>query len=177
MTEALEKAETRGRPKLPENLIKELREKIAVLENQIRDNAEPQKQVAELAETIRLIMRAIKGLDPREDHYLGLIDVADIRERTRLDETALLSHSAMRVLAKEYPEMSLFGKIADMEDPYYISEDGLGRQEGIAIQNAKTRLDAANVFNMNPSAQNLPEQQPGPTQPKKKGLIDKIFRR
>jgi len=171
------KVETRGRPKLPENLVKELKEKIAVLELQVLANAEPQKQIEQIAETIRLLMRAVKGLEPIEDHYLSLINIKDIRERTRLEETALLSHSAMRVVSAEYPEMALFAKIADMEDPYYISEDGLGRQEAIAIQNAKARVDAANVFNMNPSAQNMPEQQSGPTQPKKKSFIDKILRR
>ena len=87
----------------------------------------------------------------------------------------------MRVIAKTFPEFSMFENISEMEDPYYISEDGLGRQEAVATVQAKTRLESQNVFNMNDQRNNFSEGQnngqPGPSQPKKKGFFQKLLRR
>lgn len=131
-----------------------------------------------MAEIIRIVQRAVKGLGADEDVFLGLINAKDIRERTRLSEAALLSHSAMRAAAGVWPELGLFGVIADMEDPYYISEDGLGRSEGILLQQAKSKLDANLILNMpNPAGGVAQEEQSKAAPPKKKGLVDRILRR
>jgi hypothetical protein len=66
-----------------------------------------------------------------------------------------------------------------MEDPYYISEEGEGRREGILLQQAKAKLDANLVLNMpntrGPTAED-PEA-PGSKPPGKKSIIQKILHR
>lgn len=164
-----------GRPKLPETVIKELKEHIADLEAQARNNEDPYNELLKLAEIIRVVQRAVKGLGADDDVFLGLINPKDIRERTRLDEPALISHSAMRVVAAEWPEFGLFKTIAEMEDPYYISMDGEGRKEGILLQQAKSKNGDANnlVLNM-PNTNGGPAENPTTTPPKKKGFLSKI---
>lgn len=176
------KIETRGRPKLPETVVKELKEKIVMLENQILEGKKPFQQMKELTEILRLVMRAMKGLDEKDDNFLGLIDVDDTRERTRLDEVTLLGHSAMHAFSSEFPEFSYLERIAEKEDHYYISEDGLGRQEAVGMIAAKANLAPENIINMNsqPEQANPQNQQGQPTQPpKKKGFFNKlnIFKR
>lgn len=138
----------------------------------------PFEEMKQLAEIIRIIQRAMKGLGVDDDIFLGLINAKDIRERTRLDETAVLGHSAMRIAASGWREFALFEKIADMEDPYYISEDGEGRREGILLRQAQSKLDANLILNM-PNAQGgvAQTEQPQAQPPQKKGLMQRILHR
>jgi hypothetical protein len=176
MTEQTQpKIETRGRPKLPENIIKDLEAKITELQKIISTSKDPYEEMMQLAEIIRITQRAMKGLDPKENVFLGLINPEDIRERTRLEETGLLSHSAMRISAAYYPEFGMFEKIADMEDPYYISQDGEGRKEAILTVQAKTKMDGNMILNMPNTNGGVAEtDQP---QAKKKGFLQKVFHR
>jgi hypothetical protein len=164
-----------GRPKLPETVVKELEEKIRELNAERESANRSDQELKQLAELIRIIQRAVKGLSPDEDVFLGLINAKDIRERTRLNEAALLSHSAMRAASDVWPELSLMREFAEMEDPYYISEDGEGRREGILLQQAKSKLDANLILNMpNTQGGTAMTEQPQGQQPKKKGLLNKI---
>lgn len=176
-TTVLEKVETRGRPKLPENVIKDLEAEILRLKGIIATSNEPYEEMARLAEMLRIIQRAMKGLSPEENDFQGLINVKDIRERTRLENADVLSHSAMRLAKDIDPLFGFFNKIADMEDPYFISEDGEGRKEAILQAQAKAKLDTNMVLNM-PNTQGGPAQNPEPTQPPKKGsFFNKVFKR
>jgi hypothetical protein len=172
------KVETRGRPKLPETIIKDLNAKVLELQKIIATTNEPLEEMKQLAEIIRIIQRAVKGLDPDDDVFLGLIDPKNITERTRLEETALLSHSAMRIAKKYYPEFYMFGDIADIEDHYYISEDGEGRKEAILTVQAKTKMDGNMILNMPNTNGGIAEtEQPQATQPKKKNIFQRILHR
>lgn len=165
-----------GRPKLPENIIKELQQKIIDLEaeNKKQTDASNFEELKQLAEIIRIVQRAVKGLDPNEDVFQGLIDVKDIRERTRLDEAALLSHSAMKIAAEKWPEFNLFNSIAEEEDHYFISEDGEGRKEGILLQQAKTRSENSLTLNQVNTKPETETEQNGQPPKKKSGLFSKI---
>lgn len=173
------KIETRGRPQAPKTVeyIESLKNQIATLEKAKTKNQE----LLDLAELIRVIQRAMKGLSADDDVFLGLINPKDIRERTRLEETALLSHSAMRIAADKWKRLDLFLDIADMEDPYYISEDGEGRKEGILLQQAKTKLDANTNLTLNmPNTHGEETQQQNTGHPKRgglRGVVDKVLHR
>jgi hypothetical protein len=175
----------RGRPKKPVMdleantkhllIIEDLKTQIQVLEAAIKLKADPTQEIKELAEIIRIVQRAVKGLAADEDVFLGLINVKDIRERTRLEEAGLLSHSAMRLAGEKWSQLDLFTKIADMEDPYYISKDGEGRKEGILLQQAKAGNDKANLILNMPNTAGGPATDPNaPTQPKKSGFMSKF---
>lgn len=166
-------------PKAREQTIRDLRNQIQILEKAIKTSQDPYNELKELAEIIRIVQRAVKGLGTDDDVFAGLINIKDIRERTRLDEAALLSHSAMRVVSEKWPELDLFLSIAEMEDPYYISEDGEGRKEGILLQQAKTGTDRANLVLNMPNTSGGPAKDPSnPTQPpKKKSIFDRVLRR
>lgn len=160
--------------------VQDLKEAVVKLEKTVKEQKDPYLELRELAEIIRIVQRAVKGLDPNDDIFQGLINVKDIRERTRLDETALLSHSAMRTASNLWPMLGFFDKIADMEDPYYISLDGEGRKEGILLQQAKTGTDKANLVLNMPNTQGQPAQdqtQLGTAPPKKRSIIDKVLNR
>lgn len=171
----VEKKETRGRPKLPENVIKDLEAEIAKLKDTLAHKDDSFEEMKQLAEIVRIVQRAMKGLGSEENEFYGLIDVKDIRERTRLDETTLLSHSAMRVAASQWSEFALMLKLADMEDPYFISQDGEGRREAILQSQAKAKLDGNMILNM-PNTQGGVAQNPEINQApqKKQGLFNKI---
>lgn len=167
-----------GRPLTPENkaLIAELKARVDELTAQLNAATDPYEEMKKLAEVIRLIQRAMKGLGVDDDVFLGLINAKDIRERTRLDEATLLSHSAMRIASKRWPIFAMFRDIADEEDPYYISEDGEGRREGILLRQAQSKLDANLILNM-PNTQGgvaQTEQAQANPQPQKKGFLQRI---
>ena len=178
----------RGRPRktpIPELLVKtdqnllvieDLKKQILVLEETIKKSTGPNQEIKDLAEMIRIIQRAVKGLAAEDDVFQGLINVHDIRERTRLDENGLLSHSAMRIVGEQWTQLDLFTEIANMEDPYFISEDGEGRKEGILLQQAKTGTDKANLVLNMPNTQGGPATDPTaqPTQPQKKGFLSRF---
>lgn len=180
----------RGRPRLkpkidPQLLVKhdqqlhvieDLKKQIQTLEETIKLKEDPAQEIKDLAEIIRIVQRAVKGLGVDDDIFQGLINIKDIRERTRLDEAGLMSHSAMRTAGDLWPELYLFKDFADMEDPYFISKDGEGRKEGILLQQAKTGTDRANLVLNMPNTQGGPAQDANaqPTQPKKPGFLSRF---
>jgi hypothetical protein len=85
----------------------------------------------------------------------------------------------MRVAASVWPEFSMLHKISEMEDPYYISQDGEGRKEGILLQQAKTKMDGNMILNM-PNTQGgvaQTEQPQANPQVPKKSLINRVLHR
>lgn len=181
MTEAVQVQDPRpvGRPQSlkTQEIIAELTNKVLELQAIVDSSSNENEEIKKYIEIFRLVQRAAKGLGADDDVFLGLINAKDIRERTRLDEAALLSHSAMRVAGKNWPLFSMFDQIADMEDPYYISEDGEGRKEGILLRQAQSKYDANLILNM-PNTQGgvaQTEQAQG-APPQKKGIFQRIFK-
>lgn len=123
-----------------------------------------------LAESIRRLVRAARGQSIDEDVFSGLLNVKDVRERTRLSKLEVYAHSAMRLIAGWYPvEMGFWKDIAEMEDVYFISEDGEQRKEAILMQRARTQVQLA----PQPVAVQVPEvkTKPEEAKPEKKGAL------
>lgn len=99
------------------------------------------KKLRNIAEGLRYVVRGMQGLSLDEDAFLGLLDVKDIRERTRIDVQNIFSHSYMRLLA-DYggDEWEIMKDVAEMEDHYFIAEDGEQRKEAILMTKAKTEV-------------------------------------
>ncbi len=115
------------------------------------------------------LKRAMLGQSLEEDIYSGLLNVKDIRERTRLSEHDIYGHSMMRLLAANYEEMGIWRDIAEMEDPYFISFEGEQRKEAILMQRAKTQMPIMGQ----PLSVQLPEVETKPQEqkPEKKGFL------
>jgi len=124
-------------------------------------------EMRKLAEIIRMFYRAMKGQTLDEDLFAGLINIKDLRERTRLSEHDVYGHSGMHLIAKWYPEeMGHWKEIADLEDIYFISLEGEQRKEAILMQRAKTAITQ-------PLALQMPQVETKPIEPeaKKKGIL------
>lgn len=130
------------------------------------------KRLGDFAESLRKIKRGMQGLPIKEeDIFSGLINVKDLRERTRVSEIQIWSHSYMRIMADLYPDVfKIFKEIAEMEDTYYIAEDGEQRKEAILMQKVKSTLQ---VQAMGEALQLPKVETKPPEEPKKRG----IFRR
>ena len=116
---------------------------------------------------IAKLIRAKMGLPLTDEVFSGLINVKDIRERTRLIEQQIYEHSYMRELAIAYPDLfNLYWDVADMEDTYFISKDGEGRKEAILMQQARTQAQM-------PLAIALPQVQTQPLKEEKKGFFSR----
>jgi hypothetical protein len=96
-----------------------------------------------IGEYLRSLKRGYQGQPIDEDQFSGLIDIKDIRERTRLYEHDVYGHSLMRLLAAHYEELKILGEIADMEDRYFLSLEGESRKEAILMQRARAEVAAA----------------------------------
>jgi len=104
-------------------------------------SAEMKKKLRNIAEGIRCVVRGMQGLPIEEDAFSGLLDVKDIRERTRVDIQNIFSHSYMRLLANYGgDEWGIMEDVAEMEDHYFIAEDGEQRKEAILMTKAKTEV-------------------------------------
>ena len=111
-----------------------------------------EKEVKEIS----MLIRAAKGLPLEEDLFSGLLNVKDIRERTRISSPELYAHSYMRLLKNVGgDEWQIMEDVANMEDHYYISLDGEQRKEAILMTKAKTELQVAQ-----PLAIQMPETKP-----------------
>lgn len=117
-----------------------------------------------------MLVRAARGQPLDEDIFSGLINVKDPRERTRLSQLEVYAHSAMQLIAGWYPEeMGFWKEIAEMEDVYFISQDGEQRKEAILMQRARTQVQLAP---QQPLAVQVPEVKTKPEETKeKKGLF------
>lgn len=125
-------------------------------------------------ELLRQTIRASQGLSLTEQDILTfLIDAKNYRERTRIPENGCYDYSGWEMLAEMYP--LTFGWLKDQaktECIYFISLDGLQRQEAIMMTKAKnvsagTPLTIENVQNPMP----IEQQQVAPAKPEKKGWL------
>ena len=119
-------------------------------------------------EFIRGLKRASQGLSlDEQDIMTFLVNAKDHRERTRLKEHDCYSHSGFEYLANIYPETYGFLKmLAEIENIYFISLDGLQRQEAILMTKAKTQsqtpLTIENMVNpVQPPAEQQQEKPKG----------------
>jgi hypothetical protein len=152
----------------------DLVQKIQELEKELATVKAPEKSLDNIIDLIRKIIRAKQGLPTEDDIFSGLIQIKDIRERTRLQEHDVYGHSYMRLLSDlGGDEWEIMLKMANMEDPYFISLDGEQRKEAILMTRARTTSDMQNLnINLpvtNPTA--IQEQQPRPAPPQKKSWI------
>jgi len=87
-----------------------------------------------------MFWRSLDGLpiEP-EDVFSGMLNIKDIRERTRYPTILdLKKHVTLRLIEKTYPVFGAFGKWADEEEHHFISyPKGEGRKEGVEIMKAK----------------------------------------
>ncbi len=125
------------------------------------------EQFRQMVDEIRQIIRAKLGISADEDIYSYLLNMHDEREKARLTEHDFYGHSAMRLIASEYPEeMGFWKDFAVMEDIYSIAIDGEGRKESILMANAKKEGVGAMPLSINlPAISTQPQEQA----PKKKG--------
>ena len=117
-------------------------------------------------EYIRQLKRASQGLSLTEQDIMNfLVNVKDHRERTRLKEKDCYDHSGWELLADMYPKTFGWLKmLAEVENIYFISLDGLQRQEAILMTKAKnvstaTPLSVENVVNPMPSPQQVEQKE------------------
>ena len=132
------------------------------------------KEDLEDLEYIRQLKRASQGLSLTEQDIMTfLVNAKDHRERTRLKEKDCYDHSGWEMLADMYPKTFGFLKdLAMIENIYFISLDGLQRQEAILMTKAKTQgaqspLTIENIQNPTQPPQPQPEQK----QEQKKGWL------
>lgn len=106
------------------------------------------------------LIRALNGQPPTDERYPLLIDVEDIRERTRLDSPALFAHAYMRLVARSGGPYEIFDKMADLEDHYFISLDGESRKEAILMNKARqsTELQPVMIPPVDTSGMNQPKK-------------------
>jgi len=98
-----------------------------------------------IGEYLKNVFRGHKGLSLDDDVFSGLLDIKDIRERTRVNDHEVYAHSYMRLVADiGGEEWETMRKVADMEDHYLISLDGQQRQEAILMQRAKAEIRLGN---------------------------------
>ena len=97
-------------------------------------------EIKPFLQEMSMFWRSLDGLpiEP-EDVFSGMLNIKDIRERTRYPSILdLKKHVTLRLIEKTYPVFSAFGKWADEEEHHFISyPKGLGRKEGVEIMKAK----------------------------------------
>ena len=89
---------------------------------------------------LSMFWRALDGLPVEpEDVFSGMLNIKDIRERTRYPTILdMKKHVTLRLIQKSYPVFSAFGKWAEEEEHHFISyPKGEGRKEGVEIMKAK----------------------------------------
>lgn len=118
-------------------------------------------------EYLAALKRASQGQPLTPDQILSfLVNAKDDRERTRLNEKLCYDHSGWEELGNIFPKtFSWLRDLAKIENIYFISLDGLQRQEAILMTKAKsaatTPLTIENVQNpvVQPGAPGAPVQQ------------------
>lgn len=122
----------------------------------------------EVVELVRKLKRASQGLSLDEDAFQGLINIKDIRERTRLGERNIYRHSYMRLLAKYGgEEWEIMEAWAIMEEHLFIAQDGEQRREAIQMLARKQEQPNVAISMAQPQPQTI---EPKPEE-KKKGLF------
>jgi hypothetical protein len=129
---------------------------LSKLETQITE--EEQKQIADLLKDIKLeelkpllealtmTMRAIKGQPIEQTDFIsGLMNLKDIRERTRFNTQIILRRQVYLRLLTQYSGCQHFTDWADEEAHDLISYKGQGRQEAIDYKKAEKAAEAGMV--------------------------------
>jgi len=125
-----------------------------------------------LADPIRKLKRAVQGLTLDEDFFSGLLNIKDLRERTRVTEVQAYSHSVMRILADLYPyEFGIAKDMAIMEDTYFIAIEGEQRKEAILMTRAKSTIQVQGLAG---EGIQIPQVETTPPESPKRGLRDRI---
>jgi len=101
------------------------------------------EKMKDLATGVKYVVRGIQGLPPDEDIFSGLIDVNDIKERTRLpSQHDVYGQEFMRLLAKYgEDEWGIYQEIADLDAHLLISLEGEQRKEAILMQRSKSQAN------------------------------------
>lgn len=96
----------------------------------------------ELGEGLKSVIRGAQGLAPEEDAFSGLINVKDLKERTRLPTIHdVFAHSYLYTLGEVGgEEWAICKTIATTEEALLISLEGEQRKEAILMQRAKTEV-------------------------------------
>jgi len=134
------------------------------------------EKLGEIAEGLRRLKRGLQGLPLDDDIYSGLLNVKDIRERTRVPNwRAVRGRAYMRMLgAAGGEEWAMMTAQAEQIDVYSISFEGEQRKEAILMQRAK----ATSEINVQAPTMALPQVETNrplaePQQQQKKGLFRK----
>ena len=101
-----------------------------------------EKRMHKIGSGLKNLFRGMQGLPPEgDDMFSGMIEVKDIRERTRVTTHEAYAHAYMRILKdKGGEEWAIMEDIAQQEDKYFIAIDGEQRKEAILMQRAKTEV-------------------------------------
>ena len=93
-----------------------------------------------LANQIRIVTRALDGLTPEDlQTIFKLINVKDIREKTRIQPEQILAHTYCRLLAKYGGyEYNIFDSLAEELDHYNISSEGKNWDYATLMERAKS---------------------------------------
>lgn len=110
-------------------------------------------------EFLRVLVRAKQGLSLTEQDIMTfLVNAKDHRERTRLKEHDVYCHSGWEFLAGIYPKtFGFLVGLAELENIYFISLDGLQRQEAILMTKAKSATQTTPLTIENIQGQPPPE--------------------
>ena len=89
---------------------------------------------------VSMLWRALDGqpIEP-EDVFAGMLNIKDIRERTRYSTILdLKKHVTLHLIGDTYPIFASFKRWAIQEEHHFISyPKGEGRKEGVEIMKAK----------------------------------------
>jgi len=127
------------------------------------------KFLKEFSKPLFSLRRAMQGLPEDETLFTGFMNIKDTRERTRVTEPQIVSHSFLRLMSSFFPEtLGNWKEIAEMEDVYYIALDGEQRKEAILSQKARNTVNVQGVE----GALQIPKVETKPSEPqKRKGLF------
>lgn len=138
---------SQGKVKNETKELLDLEPKITEIQERIYKEAHL-KDLDAFIDSIRKLKRAIRGESLEEDAFNQLINVADIKERTRIKKRDIRVHTYLRMLAKEGGEsFNICKEVADMLDTYAIAEDGEQRREAILM--IRQKLAAQQPQNIN----------------------------
>jgi len=128
-----------------------------------------QDESDELAELVAKMVRASQGLNPKEKSFAGLMNIEDLKERTRVKTRQIIGRSFLRMMGLDGEEWSDCETLANLLDTYSISENGEQRKEAILYTSSRKEAESQ-IIALPTMATNQPIGQ------QKKGFFDR-FRR
>lgn len=100
-------------------------------------------KMKEIGQGIKYVIRGAQGLPPEEDHFAGMIDVKNLKERTRLNLHQVYAHAYMYECSAFYPKlMKDWETVAETEEHLLIALDGEQRKEAILYKQPRTEVVA-----------------------------------